>query len=466
MRPMPDPTWQFHSSDIPAEIPSAMKRFFPPDDAVHAARAPARLDVMGGIADYSGALVLQYPLALGAVAGVQRVSGGVQVASFPPRGEEGVGVREYNIGADRFSRLRNASYDEIRRILADSAPSWVGYLIGPVLVFLRECAVDFDGGLRIGLCSDAPEGKGIASSAAVETAIFAATAAALDCTVEGTEAARLCQIAENRVVGAPCGIMDQTVAAVGRSGRFLALLCQPAEVLDYPEIPEGLSLFGIDSGIRHAVSGSDYTSVRVGAFMGLRILTTLAAGSSNGPPEEDGWNGYLANVGVEAFEKEFAEHLPERISGRAFLDRYGPIGDSVTRVDPDREYAVLHPTAHPIHEHARIGRFAALLPEANENAAARVEMGSLMYESHASYSACGLGSEGTDQLVQAVREAGVESGVYGAKITGGGSGGTVAVLAESGAADVVRRIAGEYRARAGRGGGVFSGSSAGAFVRD
>ena len=55
-----------------------------------------------------------------------------------------------------------------------------------------------------------------------------------------------------------------------------------------------------------------------------------------------------------------------------------------------------------------------------------------MYESHASYSACGLGSDGTDRLVQLVREAGPAAGLYGAKITGGGSGGTVAVLAAPG----------------------------------
>ena len=51
-----------------------------------------------------------------------------------------------------------------------------------------------------------------------------------------------------------------------------------------------------------------------------------------------------------------------------------------------------------------------------------------MYESHASYSACGLGSDGTDRLVALAREAGSRSGIYGAKITGGGSGGTVAML--------------------------------------
>ena len=55
-------------------------------------------------------------------------------------------------------------------------------------------------------------------------------------------------------------------------------------------------------------------------------------------------------------------------------------------------------------------------------------MGELMSAAHDSYSACGIGSDGTDLLVELVREAGPQSGLYGAKITGGGSGGTVAIL--------------------------------------
>ena len=53
-----------------------------------------------------------------------------------------------------------------------------------------------------------------------------------------------------------------------------------------------------------------------------------------------------------------------------------------------------------------------------------------MYQSHESYSACGLNSEGPDLLVKLVRAAGPGQGLYGAKITGGGSGGTVAVLGQ------------------------------------
>ena len=83
-----------------------------------------------------------------------------------------------------------------------------------------------------------------------------------------------------------------------------------------------------------------------------------------------------------------------------------------------------------------------------------------MYESHASYSACGLGSAGTDRLVALVKEAGQGSGLYGAKITGGGSGGTVAVLGRRGAD--VRAVASAYARETGQPPRIFSGSSPGA----
>ena len=92
-----------------------------------------------------------------------------------------------------------------------------------------------------------------------------------------------------------------------------------------------------------------------------------------------------------------------------------------------------------------------------------IEMGELMYASHESYSACGLGSSGTDRLVDMVREAGPASGLFGAKITGGGSGGTVAILGHSSSRDAVGQIARSYAGESEHGGYVFHGSSSGAW---
>jgi galactokinase len=136
----------------------------------------------------------------------------------------------------------------------------------------------------------------------------------------------------------------------------------------------------------------------------------------------------------------------------------------VTNVDPLRRYAIRTPTAHPIYEHERVTEWASLLTASPSDAAAAAaaRLGALMYESHASYSACGLGSDGTDRLVSLARAAGTARGIHGAKITGGGSGGTVTVLADASAGETVRTIAREYAAETGRDAYVFEGTSPGA----
>ena len=90
-------------------------------------------------------------------------------------------------------------------------------------------------------------------------------------------------------------------------------------------------------------------------------------------------------------------------------------------------------------------------------------MGQLMAAAHRSYSACGIGSEGTGLLVRLVGEIGPDSGLYGAKITGGGSGGSVAILGRADAGPAVERVALQYAAATGRPAYVFRGSSPGAY---
>ena len=93
-------------------------------------------------------------------------------------------------------------------------------------------------------------------------------------------------------------------------------------------------------------------------------------------------------------------------------------------------------------------------------------LGELMYQSHQSYSDCGLGSAGTDLLVQMVKDDQRQGSraLHGAKITGGGSGGTVCVLGDNSqqAADAVRSIAERYAKQTGHAPYVFRGSSPGA----
>jgi galactokinase len=453
--------WTLHNA------PEALELFDHESD-IFVARAPGRLDVMGGIADYSGSLVLQLPIQQAALVAVQfdgsqslqivslgnRENGRATSAFSLPLGEivpHGKPV-EYSVARDHFRR--------------NAEQHWAAYVAGVLLVLMHESHRTFSG-TRILLDSHVPEGKGVSSSAAIELATMQAVCAALGITLEPRMAALLCQKVENLVVGAPCGVMDQMTAACGEQGRLLRLLCQPANLEGTLAIPNEIAFWGIDSGMRHSVSGSDYSSVRMGAAMGYRIIADLAGfpvrmnkATRKVEISDARWNGYLANLTPSEFE-QYGQQIPERMIGEDFLAKYQETADPVTVVDPKRTYAVRAPTAHPVYEHFRVRTFADLLtaPPAED---LPEHLGNLMYESHASYSACGLASEGTDLVVDLVRAAGSRNGLHGAKITGGGSGGTVAILAKREAEPAVKEVAKAYALKTGRDTSIFSDSSPGA----
>ena len=462
----------------------------PSSAPVFVARAPGRLDVMGGIADYSGSLVLQWPIRESTRVAVQRRADRV----LHIESSDASGTHIARVPLDLFEDGR-APYSRAREWFArDHSRHWAAYVAGVFHVLAKEERLALDSGATLFVESDVPQGKGVSSSAAIEAATMEAVLAAWGLQVDPRTRAIRCQQVENLIVGAPCGVMDQMAAICGEAGSLMALLCQPAEFQGTIALPDGLAVWGLDSGIRHAVTGADYGDVRVGAFMGYRVLADLAglpisAGSRAGHVrvEDHRWHGYLANVSPGTF-LEFEHAIPGSLHGATFLGRYGGTTDLVTDVDPDKTYAVWKPTAHPIYEHARVMEWGQLLSGAQGARGARgargaqgaegakgaqgadsadstviaERLGVLMYQSHGSYSACGLGSDGTDLLVALAREAGSAQGIYGAKITGGGSGGTVAILGRRDAGERVAGIGREYERRTGRTAYLFEGSSPGA----
>lgn len=458
---------------LPARLPRRRSQdFFDAGVELYVARAPGRLDVMGGIADYSGSLVLQLPIASATHVALQLQPGRtLQILSLSDQEDDGA-VREFEMSlADFYEHGSPFDYATIAgRFTREPARHWAAYVAGAFLVLMRERGCEFGEGARILVCSDVPEGKGVSSSAALEVATMQAIAAAYSIELSPREMAFLCQKVENMVACAPCGVMDQMTAACGEADKLLALLCQPGELRGTVELPEELAVWGIDSGIRHSVGGADYATVRTSAFMGYRMIAAMAGlrwrkTAQEGRVEIDDpqWRGYLANITPGEFEESYASHLPARMTGAEFLERYAGITDAVTRVDPARRYHIRQATQHPIHEHARVESFAAILNDVH-GATRAEELGKLMYGSHKSYSACCLGSPGTDELVRLVRESGAGEGLYGAKITGGGSGGTVAVLGRRDARPQVEAIAREYERRTHHRPLVIEGSSPGACV--
>jgi galactokinase len=434
-------------------------------------RAPGRLDLMGGIADYSGSLVLQFPIADASHVALQcRTDETIRIISLREDARDVPRAFEMRLSEFRANG-EPIDYDAASaRFRSDPADHWAAYAAGAFLALMRERRADFRCGATILIGSRVPEGKGVSSSAALEVSVMQAVASAYNIEIPPYEMAFLCQKVENLIAGAPCGLMDQMTAACGEADRLLALLCQPGELKGTVKLPEELQVWGIDSGIRHAVAGADYGTVRTAAFMGYRMIAEIAGlqASETGKTglvkvDDPKWNGYLANVTPAEFDQYFASHLPDRLAGDEFLKRYGGITDPVTAVKPEIVYPVFQATRHPIYEHARVQTFANILKNWSgiDQAA---ELGELMYQSHDSYSACGLGSFGTDEIVRLVREVGIDDGLYGAKITGGGSGGTVAVLGNRDAEQAVNELTERYASHKGHRPIVISGSSPGAGV--
>ena len=446
-----------------------VRTLFDPNKPLIVTRAPGRLDVMGGIADYSGSLVIQLPIREATCVALQRYPDRkIRIVSLSPGKNEQ--SRTFEMSMNNFQQDGHPTDYVSARMLFQHDPSnqWAAYVAGAYLVLSREKHVSFLEGARILIRSDVPEGKGVSSSAALEVTAMQAILAAYDIKIEPREMALLCQRVENLIVGAPCGVMDQMTAACGEKNRLLALLCQPAELQGFVDIPKGVTFWGIDSGVRHSVSGADYSSVRIGAFMGYRMIADLAGlktevtGKDNRVSVFDPrWNGYLANITPSEFENEYAEQIPKQLKGAAFLAKYHNTTDSVTHIQPRQTYTVRSPTVHPIYENFRVRVFSELLPGMSSESQLEL-LGELMYQSHASYSDCGLGSKGTNRLVELVRAAGKDHGLYGAKITGGGSGGTVAVLGSANACTAVEAITEQYYRETGHQPTLFRDSSMGA----
>ncbi len=470
VRAMGDEVWFRRALDrlrqLPRESDQRLRTFFSPTSPVYIGRAPGRLDVMGGIADYSGSLVLELPLECAATAILQPQS--APMCDLATRRGERWDYFKMDLPLITLGGKLGTTAALAEWFAQRQGARWASYVVGVLQCFMQRSAREGSAtptGLRLLIDSAVPAGRGVASSAAIEVAVAMAVCAVCGSVVSSTELATLCQAVENNVVGAPCGIMDQMTSACGRRDSLLRLLCQPGTIEGHVGIPDGYRFYGIDSGISHAVSGADYGSVRTAAFMGYRMIAARAGlraerDSTRVRIDDPRWMGYLANLSEDELS-ELGQGLPRQMTGAEFIAQYDGITDSVTVVRPDRRYPVRAATEHPVREHARVRRFADLLASLSERPEAAAEMGRLMYESHRSYGACGLGSGGTDRLVELVAAVGSERGLFGAKITGGGSGGTVAVLGTTEAEPLVRDVATRYAAKSRRA-SVFTTSGPGA----
>ena len=447
-----------------------MNDFFSKDDPITTASAPGRMDVMGGIADYSGSLLLQMPIKQTTTVSIQkRIDGVFHLRTSLSKNK----IADFEINV---SELNNRSLGVAgASIRSKENGDWAVYVMGCFLVLQKEKGIELTGANAF-IESNVPLGKGVSSSAALEIATMNALQQAYDLSLGKEELAVIAQMAENHVAGAPCGLMDQLSSHLGQKNKLLPLICQPHEVLKPISIPPGINFNGIDSGIRHAVSAASYGDVRAAAFMSYTIIALhdgalvddLNDARSTGDWSKLPYKGFLANISVPDFENKYLSLLPTEISGKEFSDKYGVSIDTVTSIDHQKIYRPAICGSHPIHENARVNEFRILLKDFrkhHDKQSSLIMMGQLMMQSHESYSAVGLGNEFTDRIVTMVRDAGPEKGVYGARVSGGGNGGTVCVLSYGKEGKrTVKEIHKNYQKMMKQKLFFFSGSSQGAYT--
>jgi L-arabinokinase len=431
------------------------------------ARAPGRLDAIGGVIDYTGGMVCEMPLAVAVRAALQPrsdrrlriVSTGVETHGLRPE----VWIELDQLVPPSGPREYAAVCHDLHQ---DERAAWAGYVAGAWLVLAREGYVDgFAHGATVVIDSDVPVGAGVSSSAAVEMATLYALRAALGLKITGLRLAHLGQMVENRVVGAPCGLMDQLTVALGRADSLLVIRCQPDEIVASRRVPAGLQLAAIHTGVKHSVGGRRYTDARVAAFMGHAVLLNHLRADGVVEFGDDPYEGYLARVRWHEFDELHRPFLPDTLLGATFLRRYGGTVDAATRVDPDVEYRVRAAVTHHVRDNAGTRAFLAHLDtwERTHRESDLVAAGQMMLASHAGYrDDLGLGAAETDLLVELIMARGPQRGLYGARATGGGCGGSVVILGDDRLPAQLDELAAEYAERSGETPAVLTGSSDGA----
>jgi galactokinase len=409
-----------------------------------------RLDMMGGVGDYSGGLVLEVAtkrctrVRASVDAGGDRTQVRMGSDAF---GEVTLPLQPVLDGAASHGaadRLDLPAYlATVRRFLGEAtAPSWVFYVYGCLAAFAWETGwtpASAGGQVSLIVTSDVPASQGVSSSASVEVATLRCLGALSGLPLHSLRLAHVAQAAENYAVGAPCGLMDQLSSALGTPGEVLPILCRPDVCSPCVPLPSGVCVVGWPSGVKHSVSGSPYLTARTATFMGRKIAEAVLGRKL----------AHVTELTPSEYRNKVDAAMPAAISGADFIARFGGVDDALSRVEPGRTYSVQAAMRFPIEENFRCSVAATLLRHLAAGSGAEpslrrdtlTQVGQLMQLTHAGYNAIGLGAPETDIMVEKLMALGPDAGIYGARISGGGSGGTVAVLCERTALVAVEALA-------------------------
>ncbi len=282
----------------------------------------------------------------------------------------------------------------------EAAPKWSNYLRGVIAGF--QAKGYHVPGFDAYIISSIPGGAGLSSSAALECAMATFLEGLLDTMMDTREKALLCQKAEHDFAHVPCGIMDQFASAFGKANRLVLIDCQSGEPELVPFENPDLTVLIANTMVHHELSDGGYAARR--------------------KHTEDG----LAIIGKKSWRD---------VSESDVTDAWDRLGDPVNRR-----------SRHVVGEIARTQAAAEAL-ERNDFAT----LGPLMAASHDSLrDDFEVSCKELDIMVDIARKIGSAGGVIGARMTGGGFGGSTVTLCQSSkAAEIAATLATEYAAATG-----------------
>ncbi len=209
----------------------------PPQKICH---APGRVNLIGDHTDYNDGFVLPTAINLG-----------TDIAA--------------SIRDDRKVRVLALDCDseavifDLDSILFDTEKMWVNYIAGTLQALMIEFP-DIKGADLV-VAGDVPQGAGLSSSASLEIAVLKTFAQLNELPLDGVKAALMGQSAENNFVGCNCGIMDQLISSMGKTGHAMLLDCRSLTFQDSP-IPKGLEVVIINSNVKRGLVDSEYNTRR------------------------------------------------------------------------------------------------------------------------------------------------------------------------------------------------------------
>ena len=311
--------------------------------------------------------------------------------SIPQR--TGVAAARVDGNLARAASRNLASGDRIREFTVGSevvTRTWLDYVQGLTQALARDGYAT--GGFELAIVSDVPLGSGLSSSAALEVSVLRALRDLFSLVLDDVRLAQLGQRAENDFVGAPVGLMDQMAASLADDHTALFLDTRTLQYEQVP-LPPRAALVVINSGVAHNHASGDYRTRRAECERAAQAL---------GVPQ-------LRDLEIKDLPR--VERLPDPIGRRA---------------------------RHVITEDHRVLDSVAAMKAGDLR-----RLGELFNASHASQRDDFEVSVPEIDLLVSLAQA--EHGVYGARLTGGGFGGSIVALVEDNAASAVAsRVAAAY----------------------